>query len=128
MPTTVLDYDSAIQDYTLQVSISDGIKLQMVVVKVDVEPANEHTPSFASNPSLSVSENEPVGYSVITHTASDGDLSPHDVTSYAISAGELSYFEPLVIYRWVKHQMLNILLNRFFYQIIVIIKMHSMYS
>ena len=87
--TTAVDYDSAVQSYTLQVSVTDGTSPQTVTVKVTLTAVNEVTPSFASNPTQTVSESEAAGFAVVTYVATDADFSPHDVTTFAISAGLL---------------------------------------
>ncbi|KAK7485090.1 hypothetical protein BaRGS_00023630, partial [Batillaria attramentaria] len=82
-----VDYDSATQDYTLQVSVTDSTNSQTVTVKVDVTAVNEDSPGFASNPSAgTVSESEAAGYSVYTYAATDADYPPHDITKYEITA------------------------------------------
>ena len=85
--TAAVDFDSAVQSYTLQVSVTDGTNSQTVTVKVTLTAVNEATPSFASNPTQPVSESEAAGFAVVTYVATDADFSPHDVTTYAISAG-----------------------------------------
>ena len=84
---TAVDYDSATQFYTLQVSVTDGTNPQTVAVKVTLTPVNEATPSFASNPTQTVSESEAAGYAIVTYVATDSDYPPHGITTYAISAG-----------------------------------------
>ncbi|KAK3800494.1 hypothetical protein RRG08_043813, partial [Elysia crispata] len=80
-----LDYDAGTQSYLVIVDVSDGTNSQAVTVSVDVEPVNEDSPSFASNPTVPVAENV-VSNPIYTYTAVDTDASPHDVVSYVINS------------------------------------------
>ena len=82
-----IDYDSATQSYSFDVTVSDGSKSTTVGIIVAVTAVNEHTPSF-SDVTSTVAENLAVGTSITVFTAIDIDYSPHDITSYTISSGE----------------------------------------
>ncbi|XP_033745650.1 LOW QUALITY PROTEIN: protocadherin Fat 4-like [Pecten maximus] len=81
-----LDYDTGSQSYSLAVEVSDGTLSSTATVDVVLTAENDNNPTFASNPTVSLAESTSVGTAVTTYTASDSDLSPHDVASYAISA------------------------------------------
>ncbi|KAK3610536.1 hypothetical protein CHS0354_008971, partial [Potamilus streckersoni] len=81
-----LNYDSAIQTYSIVVEVTDGINILTVPVAISLTPVNEFTPTFSGSASLTVAENESAGKSLITYTASDADYNPDDIFSYTISA------------------------------------------
>ncbi|XP_060076862.1 protocadherin Fat 4-like [Ylistrum balloti] len=80
-----LDYDTGSQSYSLAVEVSDGSLSSTVTVDVVLSAENDNNPSFASNPTVSLAESTSVGTAVTTYTASDGDLSPHEIASYQIT-------------------------------------------
>ena len=82
-----IDYDSATQSYSFDVTVSDVSRSTTVGIIVAVTAVNEHTPSFTDVTST-VAENLAVGTSITVFTAIDIDYSPHDITSYTISSGE----------------------------------------
>ena len=82
-----IDYDSATQSYSFDVTVSDSSRSTTVGIIVAVTAVNEHTPSFTDVTST-VAENLAVGTSITVFTAIDIDYSPHDITSYTISSGE----------------------------------------
>ncbi|XP_069101569.1 cadherin-23-like [Argopecten irradians] len=81
-----LDYDTGSQSYSLAVEVSDGSLSSTATVDVVLTAENDNNPTFASNPTVSLAESTSIGTAVTTYAASDSDLSPHDVVSYAISA------------------------------------------
>ncbi|XP_052086465.1 protocadherin Fat 4-like [Mytilus californianus] len=80
-----VDYDSIDQSYAFDVTVSDGSHSTTVGVTVSITAVNEHTPSFTAV-TETVAENLAVGTSITTFTATDIDYSPHDITSYTITA------------------------------------------
>ena len=56
-----------------------------VPVTVQVNPINEDTtPSFATNPTISLAEDTVVNTLVHSYTGSDDDEDPHDIIMYEI--------------------------------------------
>ncbi|XP_069100904.1 protocadherin Fat 4-like isoform X2 [Argopecten irradians] len=93
--SNALDYDAGTQTYTLLLTASDGTNSATATVAVTVGAENEATPTFASPITTTLQEDDGIGTSVTTYTASDNDASPHNIVSYAISAatnGGTSYF------------------------------------
>ncbi|XP_021371784.1 protocadherin Fat 4-like [Mizuhopecten yessoensis] len=80
-----LDYDTGSQSYTLAIDVSDGTTSSSVTVYISLTAENDNIPTFTSNPTVSLAEGTSVGTVVTTYTATDGDLSPHNVVSYAIT-------------------------------------------
>ncbi|GFO15617.1 protocadherin fat 4, partial [Plakobranchus ocellatus] len=79
------DYDSATQSYLVLVDVSDGPNSQVVTVSIDVDPVNEDSPVFTTNPTVPVAENA-VSNPLTTYAAVDSDYSPHGIASYAITS------------------------------------------
>ena len=69
--------------------MTDGTNDAFVNVQVTIDPSNEFTPAFASNPTVTMSESESPGFFLTTYVATDNDHAPHAITSYAITAGTL---------------------------------------
>lgn len=57
---------------------------------VSITAVNEYTPTFTTV-TETVAENQAIGTSITTFTATDIDFPPHDITSYAITAGSKQY-------------------------------------
>lgn len=85
-----VDYDSTEQSYAFDVTVSDGLHSTIVGVTVSITAVNEYTPSLTTV-TETVAENMAVGSSITTFTATDIDYSPHDITSYTITAGSKQY-------------------------------------
>ncbi|XP_021371826.1 cadherin-23-like isoform X5 [Mizuhopecten yessoensis] len=81
-----IDYDTETTFYTLSVEATDSTTTATATVKITVTGTNEDTPAFATNPTVSLAESSRVGTAVTTYTATDTDASPHDITTYAITA------------------------------------------
>ncbi|KAI8782077.1 protocadherin Fat 4 [Biomphalaria glabrata] len=79
-----VDYDSATQYYDVDVEVTDSVHVQTVKVRVIVDHKNEFDPTFATNPTFSVNENDISNPVVTTYTASDADYSPDNIVSYAL--------------------------------------------
>ncbi|XP_059138740.1 protocadherin Fat 4-like [Physella acuta] len=84
-----IDYDLATTDwsYLRDVTAVDNgypAKTSTTFVNIKILPVNEFTPTFASNPTESVSENSTPGTSVIKVTATDGDRGNDGVLSYSL--------------------------------------------
>uniref|UniRef100_A0A2C9LQ77 Cadherin domain-containing protein n=1 Tax=Biomphalaria glabrata TaxID=6526 RepID=A0A2C9LQ77_BIOGL len=79
-----VDYDSATQYYDVDVEVTDSVHVQTVKVRVIVDHKNEFNPTFATNPTFSVNENDISNPDVTTYTASDADYSPDNIVSYAL--------------------------------------------
>ncbi|KAK3109056.1 hypothetical protein FSP39_021996 [Pinctada imbricata] len=84
--SSALDYDGGTTSYQLLIDVDDSSTTSTTTININVVAENEDTPAFASNPTVSINENEAVGTSVTTYTAADTDASPHDVTQYAITS------------------------------------------
>ncbi|XP_076089767.1 protocadherin Fat 4-like [Mytilus galloprovincialis] len=80
-----VDYDSTEQSYAFDVTVSDGLHSTIVGVTVSITSVNEYTPTFTTV-TETVAENQAIGTSITTFTATDIDFPPHDITSYAITA------------------------------------------
>ncbi len=85
-----LDWDLGTQSYDLIVHVKDtgNTHTATVSVAVAVNPINEATPSFSSNPTLTPPENSPVPTDLVTYAADDSDASPHDVVLYEMVSGK----------------------------------------
>lgn len=71
----------------LNVSVSDGVYTSFARVKIDILPANRHTPKFP-NPlvEVTVPENQHPGRAVISVIASDKDFDEYGAIDYSISS------------------------------------------
>ncbi|KAH9512468.1 hypothetical protein Btru_038491 [Bulinus truncatus] len=83
-----VDYDSTTQYYDVDVQVSDGINKQTVKVRVILDHENEHTPAFATNRTVSVTENDMSHPELLTYTATDIDYSPDNIVAYEIQSGK----------------------------------------
>ena len=85
-----LDYETT-PNYTLQLTVSDGLHRTTVDVLVIVEDVNDITPKFGLEQySVSMLETVAVGSSVIQVTAIDGDATPDIVTYSLQGSGQAS--------------------------------------
>lgn len=78
--------------YDLIINVTDGGSPQMsseVPIYVIVTAINEYTPTFTQNGfyNLSVTENTPVGTTLLTVQAQDGDSGVQGLVSYSITSG-----------------------------------------
>ncbi|XP_058529592.1 cadherin EGF LAG seven-pass G-type receptor 1 isoform X1 [Ochotona princeps] len=79
-----LDYKQERQ-YVLSVTASDGTRSHTVQVFINVTDANTHRPVFqSSHYSVSVSEDQPVGTSIATISATDEDTGENARITYAL--------------------------------------------
>lgn len=89
---TALDYDGGTTHYALVVEVTDGTTTLEIPVDVTVNPVNEGTPTFGADADVTFAENTPIGTVIVTHAATDIDASPHDIETYAITAGLIKLF------------------------------------
>nr|XP_025039040.1 cadherin EGF LAG seven-pass G-type receptor 1 isoform X3 [Pelodiscus sinensis] len=79
-----LDYKQERQ-YVLTVTASDGTLLDTVQVFINVTDANTHRPVFqSSHYTVSVSEDKPIGTSIVTISASDEDTGENARITYIL--------------------------------------------
>uniref|UniRef100_A0A1I8HGK1 Cadherin domain-containing protein n=1 Tax=Macrostomum lignano TaxID=282301 RepID=A0A1I8HGK1_9PLAT len=94
--TGPVDYDSAVQTYSLKINAvdkNDSAKFDTVTVSVTLLPVNEFRPTFPAAKTVSVVETINSGQLVTSFVASDSDYSPHDIKYYRITSGDGSgYF------------------------------------
>ncbi|XP_069485338.1 cadherin EGF LAG seven-pass G-type receptor 1 isoform X3 [Ambystoma mexicanum] len=77
-----LDYKQERQ-YVLTVTASDGTRSDMVQVYINVTDANTHRPVFqSSHYTVSISEDRPVGTSIVTISATDEDTGENSRITY----------------------------------------------
>ena len=82
-----LDRDNQI-GYTLNISAFDGLNTGLLVLRVTVTDVNDNSPVFELNPfTASVSENAPLGTSVIRIIADDADEGLNGRLSFSIREG-----------------------------------------
>eukprot|EP00079_Xenopus_tropicalis_P015439 XP_004913058.1 PREDICTED: cadherin EGF LAG seven-pass G-type receptor 1 isoform X2 [Xenopus tropicalis] len=79
-----LDYKQERQ-YVLTVTASDGTRSDTVLVFINVTDANTHRPVFqSSHYTVSVSEDKPIGTSIVTISATDEDTGENARISYTM--------------------------------------------
>lgn len=84
-----LDYDEAPHNYSVRISISDGVNSDNAVVEVQVTDVNDNSPVFSSSSvSKSVPEDAEVGSNVTVVPATDKDSSFNKETRYSLRGGE----------------------------------------
>lgn len=84
-----LDYDEAPHDYSVQISISDGVNSDNAVVEVQVTDVNDNSPVFTSSSvTESVPEDAEVGFNVTVVPATDKDSSFNKEIRYSLRGGE----------------------------------------
>ncbi|KAM7419871.1 hypothetical protein PAMA_016804 [Pampus argenteus] len=84
-----LDYDDAPQNYSVEISISDGINSDTAVVEVQVTDVNDNSPVFAPGPiTASVPEDADIGSNVTVVPATDKDSSFNKEIRYSLRGGE----------------------------------------
>ncbi|KAI8511675.1 hypothetical protein Bbelb_107750 [Branchiostoma belcheri] len=94
----VLDYESGTTSYEFTIKATDNDPVTPrtadITVTMYVNPLNEHTPAFTSNPYTagSLDEDTAIGTSVITITANDADSGSDGTITYAITSPANSPF------------------------------------
>ncbi|XP_030282168.1 cadherin-23-like [Sparus aurata] len=84
-----LDYDEGPHNYSVTISISDGIDSDSAVVEVQVTDVNDNSPVFApSSVTTSVPEDSEVGSNVTVVPATDKDSSFNKEIRYLLRGGE----------------------------------------
>ncbi|XP_074485330.1 protocadherin Fat 4 isoform X2 [Sebastes fasciatus] len=92
-----LDYDEAPHNYSVSISISDGINSDNAVVEVQVTDVNDNSPVFTSSSvTESVPEDAEVGSNVTVVPATDKDSSFNKEIRYSLRGGEARFsIDPL---------------------------------
>ncbi|XP_044045435.1 protocadherin Fat 4 [Siniperca chuatsi] len=84
-----LDYDEAPHNYSVAISISDGVNRDDAVVEVRVTDVNDNSPVFTSSSvTKSVPEDAETGYNVTVVPATDKDSSFNKEIRYSLRGGE----------------------------------------
>ncbi|XP_030281852.1 cadherin EGF LAG seven-pass G-type receptor 2-like, partial [Sparus aurata] len=84
-----LDYDEGPHNYSVTISISDGIDSDSAVVEVQVTDVNDNSPVFApSSVTTSIPEDSEVGSNVTVLPATDKDSSFNKEIRYSLRGGE----------------------------------------
>ncbi|KAM8771994.1 cadherin-23-like isoform 2-T2 [Acanthopagrus schlegelii] len=84
-----LDYDEGPHNYSVTISISDGVDSDSAVVEVQVTDVNDNSPVFApSSVTTSVPEDSEVGSNVTVVPATDKDSSFNKEIRYSLRGGE----------------------------------------
>ncbi|XP_070545455.1 LOW QUALITY PROTEIN: cadherin-23-like [Ptychodera flava] len=84
--------------YTVQVTISDGINEVTNEVRIFITDVNDNAPMFQNTPyRTSITEDMPVGSTVIQFNASDPDSSVNRIFYFALSE-ETEYFQVNTVY------------------------------
>nr|XP_046231654.1 cadherin-23 isoform X2 [Scatophagus argus] len=84
-----LDYDEAPHNYSVEISISDGVNTDTAVVEVRVTDVNDNNPVFSSGSvTESVPEDAEVGSNVTAVPATDKDSSFNGEIRYLLRGGE----------------------------------------
>ncbi|XP_075905067.1 protocadherin Fat 4-like isoform X2 [Nelusetta ayraudi] len=84
-----LDYDEAPHNYSVRISITDGVDTDEAVVEVQVTDTNDNSPVFNSaSMEEAVSEDKEAGFSVTTVSATDKDSGANGEIRYSLTGGE----------------------------------------
>lgn len=84
-----LDYDEAPHNYSVGISISDGVNSNTAVVEVQVTDVNDNSPVFASGSvTMAVAEDAEVGSNVTAVPAKDKDSGFNQEIRYSLRGGE----------------------------------------
>ncbi|KAM8880447.1 protein dachsous isoform 2-T2 [Spinachia spinachia] len=84
-----LDYDEAPHNYSVAISISDGVHSNSAVVEVQVTDVNDNSPVFApGSVTTAVPEDAEVGSNVTAVTATDKDSGFNKEIRYSLRGGE----------------------------------------
>ncbi|CAL8329316.1 unnamed protein product [Lota lota] len=87
--TTTLDYDESPQNYSVGISISDGVTTDQAVVEVQVTDVNDNKPEFVSGAiTTSVLEDVGVGDNVTAVPARDKDHGFNGDIRYSLEGGK----------------------------------------
>ncbi|XP_042680487.1 protocadherin Fat 4-like isoform X1 [Centrocercus urophasianus] len=83
-----LDYESQ-NNYTLNISLSDGITTDYATVFIQVTDVNDNSPVFGvTNTTIKILENAPAGTSVTSVPATDADSGFNGLVVYALKGAE----------------------------------------
>ena len=82
---TMLDRET-MPSYVLNVSVFDSLHTTFTTVRVVVIDVNDNPPLFQITNDVLVSENKPIGHSVLTVTATDADMGTNAVIEYSLSS------------------------------------------
>ncbi|KAL2086494.1 hypothetical protein ACEWY4_017553 [Coilia grayii] len=86
-----LDYETQ-ANYSVRVSLSDGVNRDEAEVEVAVQDVNDNSPVFAVNPiAVSMSEDAELGENVTVVTASDADAGFNGEVRYSLQGGGGSF-------------------------------------
>ncbi|XP_027138360.1 protocadherin Fat 4 isoform X1 [Larimichthys crocea] len=84
-----LDYDEAPHNYSVTITISDGVNSNSATVEVQVTDINDNSPVFASSSvTKSVPEDKEIGSNVTDVPATDKDSSFNKEIRYSLRGGE----------------------------------------
>ncbi|TKS68735.1 Protocadherin Fat 4 FAT tumor suppressor -like protein 4 [Collichthys lucidus] len=84
-----LDYDEAPHNYSVTITISDGVNSDSAIVEVQVTDINDNGPVFASSSvTKSVPEDKEIGSNVTDVPATDKDSSFNKEIRYSLRGGE----------------------------------------
>ncbi|XP_037327747.2 protocadherin Fat 4 [Pungitius pungitius] len=84
-----LDYDEAPHNYSVGISISDGVNSNSAVVEVQVTDVNDNSPVFASgSATAAVPEDAEAGSNVTSVTATDKDSGFNGEIRYSLRGGQ----------------------------------------
>ncbi|KAG7999610.1 Protein dachsous, partial [Nibea albiflora] len=84
-----LDYDDAPHNYSVAITISDGVNSDSATVEIQVTDINDNGPVFASSSvTISVPEDKEIGSNVTDVPATDKDSSFNKEIRYSLRGGE----------------------------------------
>ena len=87
--TRPLDYDESPQNYSVRISISNGVDTDHAVVEVQVTDVNDNSPEFGSGPfTILVPEDTDVGDNVTVVPARDKDHGFNGDIRYSLEGGK----------------------------------------
>uniref|UniRef100_A0A087XD96 Cadherin domain-containing protein n=1 Tax=Poecilia formosa TaxID=48698 RepID=A0A087XD96_POEFO len=91
--TVKLDHDDGPHNYSVGISISDGVTTDTAVVEVQVTDINDNSPVFASSSvSKSVPEDTEVGSNITEVAATDKDSGFNQEIRYSLRGGDGRFF------------------------------------
>ena len=86
--TMTLDYDESPQNYSVSISISDGVDTDHAVVEVQVTDVNDNSPEFGPEFTISIPEDTGVGDNVTVVPARDKDHGFNGDIRYSLEGGK----------------------------------------
>lgn len=87
-----LDHDEGPQNYSVEITITDGTTSDSAVVEIQVTDINDNSPDFASSSvTKSVLEDAEVGFNVTAVLATDKDSGFNKEIRYSLRGGEGSF-------------------------------------